>query len=164
MFLTAHPAVLSAAFNVATTYMPSNASGIDPYVTTAQWSRRFLGLRLFLALAAAGWNGYAAHVERAVHLARQLAAGAAARGWTVVNDPSLAVACLVPPPGAVPVRAIVARVLATGGAWVSTAVFEGQDVLRACITHGETTEADIAQVVALLDDSARALPGDSARA
>ena len=65
MLLTRHADALSAAFQVSTGYMPSNLAGLDPYVTTMQWSRRFLGLRLFMALAAAGWNGYAQHVERA---------------------------------------------------------------------------------------------------
>jgi glutamate/tyrosine decarboxylase-like PLP-dependent enzyme len=55
MFLTNRPTVLSQAFNVMTSFMPSNTPALDPYVTTAQWSRRFLGLRLFLALAATGW-------------------------------------------------------------------------------------------------------------
>src|SRR5256885_12398954 len=68
MFITRHPAVLSTTFQVSTGFMPSNAATVDPYVTTAQWSRRFLGLRLFLSLAAAGWSGYAQHVERSVDL------------------------------------------------------------------------------------------------
>src|ERR1700719_3695417 len=50
MFMTRHAPVLSAAFRVSTGYMPSNIASIDPYVTSAQWSRRFLGLRLFLSL------------------------------------------------------------------------------------------------------------------
>ena len=40
--------------------------GVDPYLNSVQWSRRFLGLRLFLALASAGWEGLGAHVERSV--------------------------------------------------------------------------------------------------
>ena len=48
--------------------MPSNLPSLDPYVTSVQWSRRFVGLRMFLSLAAAGWSGYAAHVERAIEL------------------------------------------------------------------------------------------------
>jgi glutamate/tyrosine decarboxylase-like PLP-dependent enzyme len=155
MFLTAHPAVLSDAFNVATTYMPSNTTGIDPYVTTAQWSRRFLGLRLFLSLAAAGWDGYAAHVEHAVDLIRVLAARAEALGWTIANDPALAVVCLLPPSGSRPVKEIVARVLASGAGWVSAAVFEGRDVIRACVTHGQTTEHDIETVLAALESARR---------
>ncbi len=60
--------MLSSAFHVSTSYMPSNVPNLDPYVTSVQWSRRFLGLRLFLSLAAAGWSGYAEHVERAIEL------------------------------------------------------------------------------------------------
>ena len=53
-------------FQVAASYMPSRELSVDPYMNTAQWSRRFLGLRLFLSLASAGWSGHAAHIERAV--------------------------------------------------------------------------------------------------
>ncbi len=65
MFITRHPAVLSEAFKVSAEFMPSSVTQLDPYLNTVQWSRRFLGLRLFLSLAAAGWDGYAVHVERA---------------------------------------------------------------------------------------------------
>ena len=58
MFITRHAPLLSSAFHVSTGFMPSNVAGLDPYVTTVQWSRRFLGLRLFMSLAAAGWTGY----------------------------------------------------------------------------------------------------------
>ena len=64
MFITRHPYVLSSAFQVSTSFMPSNLPSLDPYVTSVQWSRRFLGLRMFLSLAAAGWRGYGEHVER----------------------------------------------------------------------------------------------------
>jgi len=151
MLLTAHPAMLPATFDVRTSFMPSHAPALDPYLTTAQWSRRFAGLRLFLSLGAAGWAGHAAHVERAVALGRLLADGMAALGWSVANDPALAVVCLRPPPGSPAVRHIVARVLAGGGAWVSAAVFAGADVVRACVTHGETSGADIAVVAELLE-------------
>src|SRR5205823_5011045 len=57
MFITRHASVLSSAFQVSVSFMPSNVPGVDPYVTTLQWSRRFLGLRLFLSLAAATFEG-----------------------------------------------------------------------------------------------------------
>ena len=68
MFVSRDAAVLSEAFQVGGDFMPSNASNLDPYLNTVQWSRRFLGLRFFLALAVAGWRGYGAHVERAVEV------------------------------------------------------------------------------------------------
>ena len=153
IFLTRHPSVLSAAFNVSASYMPSHAPAADPYLMTVQWSRRFLGLRLFLSLAVAGWAGYAGHVERAIDLVHLLSGKLRGLGWSVVNQPSLAVACLVPPPGSRPVKDIVQRVLASGQAWVSVAMFEGREVIRACVTHGETTPEDILAVVAVLENA-----------
>jgi glutamate/tyrosine decarboxylase-like PLP-dependent enzyme len=151
MFLTKDPAALSSAFQVSTGYMPSNLAGVDPYVTSVQWSRRFLGLRLFLSLAAAGWEGYARHVERAIELAALLEEMLLARGWTIANQSALAVLCVEPPPGAVEIRTIVGRVLASGRAWVSVANFEGRQVIRACVTHGETTQDDVVELVDALD-------------
>jgi glutamate/tyrosine decarboxylase-like PLP-dependent enzyme len=153
IFLTADPKILSVAFNVATSFMPSHAADIDPYVTTAQWSRRFIGLRLFLSLAAGGWAAYAAHVEHAADLIADLAAQLTARGWTVRNDPALAVLCVTPPPGAPPVKELAARANAAGAIWVSAAKFAGADVIRACVTHGETAAADIARAVEALENA-----------
>lgn len=154
MFLTAHPQALSDAFNVSANFMPSQAAELDPYMMTTQWSRRFLGLRLFLSLGAGGWSAHAAHVERAVALGKDLAARLSASGWTVVNEPQLAVVCAAPPPGAPPVRDIVQQIVRSGRAWLSAAKLEGRDVMRACVTHGETSAEDIAAVAALLEEAA----------
>ena len=154
MFITRHESALTSAFGVSASYMPSATPSLDPYVMSAQWSRRFLGLRLFLSLAAAGWEGYGQHIERAVALASLLKTELAERGWTVKNASPLAVACLEPPPGARQVRAIVGRVLASGRAWISAAIFEGREVIRACVTHGRTTPGDITAVVDALQDAA----------
>ncbi len=134
--------------------MPSNLPGLDPYVTSVQWSRRFLGLRMFLSLAAAGWSGYAEHVERSIELTDLLKDKLVARGWSIANSSQLGVLCLQPPPGSGDVRSIVARVLASSRAWVAVASFEGSDVIRACVTHGETTEDDIGELVKTLLDAA----------
>ncbi|HEX3863761.1 MAG TPA: pyridoxal-dependent decarboxylase [Stellaceae bacterium] len=155
MFITRDPAILSSVFQVSTGYMPSNTASVDPYVTSLQWSRRFLGLRLFLSLAAAGWPGYAQHVERAVALIVRLKERLSAKGWRIANDGALAVLCIEPPNGGPPARAIVQRVLASGQAWISVAAFEGRDIIRACITHGETTPADCDALVDALEAAAR---------
>ena len=153
MFMTRHPSLLSSVFQVSTTFMPSNVAGLDPYVNTAQWSRRCLGLRLFLALAAAGWAGYAAHVERSIALIDSLKERLIALDWTVVNDPLLAVLCVEPPAGSTAVRKIVERVVASGRAWIAPTRFEGRDVVRICATHGESSELDIAELVAALQSA-----------
>jgi glutamate/tyrosine decarboxylase-like PLP-dependent enzyme len=153
MFVTRHPGLLSSVFQVSTTFMPSNVAGLDPYVNTAQWSRRFLGLRLFLALAAAGWAGYAAHVERSIALIDCLKERLIGLGWSVVNDPLLAVLCVDPPAGSSAVRTIVERVVASGRAWIAPTRFEGRDVVRICATHGESRESDVDELVAALQSA-----------
>ena len=58
----------------------------------------FLGLRLFLSLAAAGWDGYGKHVERSIELTGLLKQQLLARGWAILNDSPAAVLCIQPPP------------------------------------------------------------------
>jgi len=150
MFMTRHANILSSVFHVSTTFMPSNIVHLDPYVTTAQWSRRFLGLRLFLSLACAGWQGYGDHVERSIALMAALKEELAARGWTIANDSQLAVLCVVPPPGYGDIRTFVNRVIASGRAWLAAAKLEGRDIVRICLTHGEATPHDIFELVGAL--------------
>jgi len=38
---------------------------------------------------------------------------------------------------------VVDRVLKSGRAWVSLARFEERDVIRICVTHGETSDEDL---------------------
>jgi glutamate/tyrosine decarboxylase-like PLP-dependent enzyme len=158
MFITRAPAILSETFRVGAEFMPSSATSIDPYLNSVQWSRRFMGLRLFLSLAAAGWQGYAAHVERAVQVTECAKARLAGRGWSIANDSRLAVLCVLPPPGFRPVREIVRTVLASGKAWVAVAKLEGRDVVRICATHGEITMADVDELVAALEEARSEAP------
>jgi aromatic-L-amino-acid decarboxylase len=153
MFLTRQAPILSSAFQVSTSFMPSNVANVDPYVTSVQWSRRFLGLRLFLSLAAAGWDGYADHVERSIGLAELLKEELLARRFGIVNDSPLAVLCIKPPPGSGAARAIARRVVDSGRAWVAAATFEGNEIVRACVTHGETTADDVMELVSVLQAS-----------
>ena len=151
MFVLRDAAVLREAFQVGGDFMPSNASSLDPYLNTVQWSRRFLGLRLFVALAVAGWRGYAAHVERAVEVIDEVRAGLVAHGWSTLNDSPLAVLCVAPPAPLGDVRGIVSRLLGSGRAWVARTKFEGREVVRICATHGETSLADVEELVSGLN-------------
>jgi hypothetical protein len=134
--------------------MPSSVAGVDPYLNSVQWSRRFLGLRLFLALASAGWPGLAAHVERATEVIERVREGLTARGWTIVNDSPLAVLDALPPPQLGEVRALVKRVVGSGRAWVAPTTFEGRDVVRICATNGQTSLDDIETLIAALNQPA----------
>jgi glutamate/tyrosine decarboxylase-like PLP-dependent enzyme len=152
MFITCHEAQLAAAFHASASFMPSRVTGLDPYLTSVQWSRRFVGLRLFLALATAGWEGLAAHVERSVAVIDRVKHQLLATGWSVANDSALAVLDVLPPADAGDAQSLANRVVASGHAWVACTTFEGRDVLRICATHGESAPADVDRLVAVLND------------
>lgn len=151
MFITTKPAVLNKAFGVAAPFMPTSGTALDPYANSVLWSRRFLGLRLFMNLSVSGWQGYALHVERTLMLISLLQKNLEASGWTTENPDSLGVLCMTPPPGFRPVRTIVEEVVASGQVWISAAVFGGKDVLRICITNGHTEPKDIDALVEILN-------------
>jgi glutamate/tyrosine decarboxylase-like PLP-dependent enzyme len=153
MYITRRSELLSQTFNAATNFMPSSLSALDPYLNSVQWSRRFLGLRLFLALGAAGWAGFGAHVERSVAVMQRVQDRLVDLGWTVANDSPLAVLNVVPPAALGEARALVRHTVASGRAWVAPTTYEGQEVVRICATHGETSQADIDELVAVLNQS-----------
>jgi glutamate/tyrosine decarboxylase-like PLP-dependent enzyme len=152
IFITRHGHLLSEAFHASTSFMPSSVSDVDPYLNSVQWSRRFLGLRLFLALATAGWEGLGAHVERSVKVVDLVKERLVRLGWTVANDSALAVLDVVPPAELGDVRDLVRRVVASGRAWVAPTTVEGRDVVRICVTHGETTMEDVNILIAVLNE------------
>ncbi|WP_428374286.1 pyridoxal phosphate-dependent decarboxylase family protein [Lichenicoccus sp.] len=167
VFITAHAIVLGEAFHVApsaASFMPSNIRSLDPYVTTAQWSRRFLGLRLFLSLAVAGWSGYADHVERSIDLTALLREELRHLGWGVANDSSLAVLCVDPPEGFPAAASIAAAVVSSGEAWVAATRFCGRDVLRICLTNGQTMPQDVLALAGILQGMGPASTPDINRA
>jgi glutamate/tyrosine decarboxylase-like PLP-dependent enzyme len=152
MFITRRGELLSEAFHASTSFMPSSISGVDPYLNSVQWSRRFLGLRLFLSLAAAGWEGLGAHVERAAAVAALIKERLMATGWSITSESPLAVLDVIPPAHLGDARTLVRRVVSSGRAWVAPTTFEGQEVVRICVTNGETTMQDVGELVAALNE------------
>ena len=152
MFITRRGELLSEAFHASTSFMPSSISGVDPYLNSVQWSRRFLGLRLFLSLAAAGWEGLGAHVERAAAVAALIKERLMATGWSITSESPLAVLDVIPPAHLGDARTLVRRVVGSGRAWVAPTTFEGQEVVRICVTNGETTMQDVGELVAALNE------------
>lgn len=145
MFLCRENAWLAETFRVATAYMPPTPEGIaDPYVHSIQWSRRLIGLKLFLTLAVAGREGYAAVIEEQARLGDALRTKLIAAGWRVVNATPLPVVCFQHPalsPGAH--GALVEELQRRGRAWISATRLRGEPALRACITSYLTMQADL---------------------
>ena len=107
-----------------------------------------------MTLAALGADGVRAQVERQAAMGDLLRARLRERGWAVVNDTPLPVACFTHPrlrDGAASTGDVVARVRAGGRAWMSEVVLRGERVLRACVTSWRTTAADVDVLVAELE-------------
>lgn len=141
---------LAETFRVTTSYMPDEIHGtVDPYTSSQQWSRRFMGLKLFLSLAVAGRAGYAEQLERDAALADALRGGLAAAGWEIVNDTPLPVVCFADPGDGTWERhdALARAVVGSGRAWISPVRLDGRAALRACVISHRTTLADVGELV-----------------
>lgn len=159
MFLTRHPGVLERTFRVGADYMPRDSAAlegvpVDPFAHSMQWSRRFIGLKLFLSLAVAGWQGYEEVLRHQTEMGHELRRAAIADGWQVVNDTPLPLVCLARSPGGDPpefTAALVRQVVGSGQAWVSAAALPGgRASVRACITNFRTQPQDLAALLAQL--------------
>lgn len=157
LFLTRQAGILDRTFRVSAGYMPKDAAGlpvIDPYAQSMQWSRRFAGLKLFLSLAVAGWEGYEAAIRHQTAMGERLRERLREEGWVVVNETPLPVVCFVDARerSAAFLDAVAADVVASGQAWISTVPLGGETgaALRACVTHFGTGPADLEKLVSAL--------------
>jgi glutamate/tyrosine decarboxylase-like PLP-dependent enzyme len=114
-------------------------------MNSVQWSRRFIGLKLFLALAQHGESGQIEMIEHQTRMGHVLRDLLTASGWHIVNSTPLPLVCFTRA-GLDHPRFLTA--LRDGQiAWMSEARLADTPVIRACITSFRTTEADIHWVV-----------------
>jgi glutamate/tyrosine decarboxylase-like PLP-dependent enzyme len=127
--------------------MPGKTDDVlDPFTSTVQWSRRFIGLKLFLALAERGEAGYAETIERQALLGDVLRDQLRQGGWEVVNATPLPLVCFRRD-GVDPSR-FLKMLYDRQVAWMSEVrLGDSMPVLRACVTSFRTTEADVEWVV-----------------
>jgi glutamate/tyrosine decarboxylase-like PLP-dependent enzyme len=160
MYLTCHSGILEKTFALSADYMPTAPSDIqvaDPYQQSMQCSRRFIGLKVFLSLLVAGWEGYEKAIRHQTEMGHLLRSGLRASGWSIVNDTPLPLVCFVddadPDGGSETyLKSIADLIVESGKAWVSTTRIAGSDpVLRACITNHRTQREHIEALVDDLD-------------
>jgi glutamate/tyrosine decarboxylase-like PLP-dependent enzyme len=148
MFFCRHPDVVGEAFRAKTSYMPGHTDGpvVDPYTTSVQWSRRFIGLKLFLALARHGESEYVAMIEHQARMGDVLRESLQRAGWRVVNRTPLPLVCFTR--DGLVARDFLAALYERQIAWMSEVrLGDGAPVMRACVTSFRTKESDIEWVV-----------------
>jgi len=162
IYLTRHTGILDRTFRVGQTYMPREAAGlnvVDPFMHSIQWSRRAIGLKVFLSLAVAGWEGYATAIRHMVAMGALLREQLEASDWQVVNQTPLPLCCFVDQRhaegrSAAYLHALAMKVVGSGKAWISTTRLAGSvPVLRACITNYRTKAEDIAALIEALEQA-----------
>ncbi|MGH9768427.1 MAG: pyridoxal phosphate-dependent decarboxylase family protein [Blastocatellia bacterium] len=161
LYLTRHSEILKRTFGVATSYMPRDAAGlevVDAFTHSIQWSRRFMGLKVFMSLLVAGWDGYAEAIRHQAAMGDRLRQRLQGSGWAVVNRTPLPVVCFVDRAlreGATAeyLDAVCKSVVASGEAWLSVARIGDDDrpVLRAGVTSYRTEAADVNALVESLN-------------
>jgi aromatic-L-amino-acid/L-tryptophan decarboxylase len=163
MFFCRHPDAVKRAFAISTSYMPKKTDDdtVDPYAASAQWSRRMIGLKVFMALAELGQEGYGALIEHQAAMGDYLRDRLRETGWLIRNETPLPVVCFshrAIQSAKVTTSQVLDAVYARGRVWISDVVLGGQErVLRACITSFRSNEADIECLIEELE-SARQLP------
>jgi len=156
MFFCRHRHSVAQAFRAEVSYMPPKpaahgdaAATFDPFTTSAQWSRRFIGLKLFMALAQQGESGYVAMIDHQARMGQVLRERLVAGGWRIVNATPLPLVCFTRE-GLTP-AVLLAALRERQIAWMSEAKLHGVPVVRACITNFRTTEAEIEWVVSQMN-------------
>lgn len=165
IFLTRHAEILSRACRIATDYMPRDADSFgvtDSFVHSMQWSRRFIGLKVFLSLMVAGWEGYAEAIRHQTAMGDLLRRELRENDWEIVNQTPLPVVCFRDRKFLESnesnesdyLNRIAAETVSSGAAWISTTRMSGTiPVVRACITNYRTEEKDVKHLVAILNEA-----------
>jgi len=147
MFFCRHADSVAQAFRAEVSYMPCKKIGpvFDPHTTSAQWSRRFIGLKLFMALAQHGESGYVEMIEHQTTMGERLRKALRDSGWQIVNSTPLPLVCFTRE--GLDTAKFLAALHERQIAWMTEVRIDGVPALRACITSFRTTEEDIDWVV-----------------
>ena len=149
MFFCRHREAMRRAFDVSTSYMPSRTDDEveDQYRTTLQWSRRAIGVKLFMALAERGHSGFAKQIDHQAQMGDALRTKCRQAGWIVLNDTVLPLVCVTHADirsGRCAAADLVRAIQARGRVWVSDVVLGRREpAVRACITSFRTEPEDL---------------------
>ncbi len=165
-------ALLRDTFSLVPAYVrtePGKGIGNLPWFAEygIQQTRGFRALKLWVTLASAGTAGLARQIARQIALARYLEKKLeASPNFELRSRSPLSIVCFrhVPPELAGNEEALdswnkqlMERMQSGGKAFVTSATLAGRFVLRACVLHYETSEADIDVMLQAIEDLAETL-------
>ncbi len=149
MFITSHTGILDMTFRISTEYMPREAKGLeitDPFTHSIQWSRRFIGLKLYMTLLVHGWEGIAKTIEHQWQVGENFRNLLVENDWQVLNDSPLPILCFTDARYANDprfCRQIVDNIIRSGRAWLSVYPVGDTPAFRVCITNYRSGAEDL---------------------
>lgn len=153
IFLTSKSDILNKTFRITTEYMPKEANKLDivePFQHSIQWSRRFIGLKVYLSLLFYGWKGYEQAINHQAEMGQFLRKHLTKSGWVVKNDTRLPVVCFSDIEFEKEhdfYSTILERIIKNGKSWLSIYPINGNPTFRACITNYNTSKEDVLELV-----------------
>jgi aromatic-L-amino-acid decarboxylase len=161
LLLTTHRDIAQRAFATTTgSYIPSD-SEVDAWQRGIPSTRRSSGLAVWMALRAHGWRTIRTAVQSNIALTRTLEALLAERGFQVLGEGELSIACARWEPSGWDAAAtdrlqdaIARDVVASGQAWFSTTRHRGQTWLRFNMVNLYTRGHHVQHLADLLAESA----------
>jgi glutamate/tyrosine decarboxylase-like PLP-dependent enzyme len=135
------------AFSARAAYLVFDQDARDPMDWTPESSRRARGFAVYAAIRSLGRSGIAEMIERCCAHAKRFAAGLEELGAEVLNDVDLNQVLFRFPDDAVTTE-LLARVQASGEAWMSGTSWDGRPAIRISVSSWQTTEADVDRTLA----------------
>jgi len=152
--IVADPAAHAAATAApGAAYLPDQQSRErDPFAWTPEFSRRARGFAVYAALRSLGRDGVADLVERSCAHARRFAERLAALpGAQVLNDVVLNQVLIRFGDDDATTDAVMARVRASGEAFMSGTTWHGRSAMRISVTNWTTTTEDVDRTVEAIE-------------
>ncbi len=161
MFFCKYPDTVYKTFKTEALYMPSQ-NNQDPYQNSLLWSRRFIGLKVYMAFRVKGALKMAEEIEKQLYLADYLADGLIKRGWKLPVKSALGVIVFTHDKlanmSSAELAAFHKRIIENGNTWFSILKLKEKEYFRACITSIHTEEQHINQLFINLEEALRKLP------
>ena len=153
MLLTSHNEILGKTFRITTEYMPKEANKmevIEPFTHSIQWSRRFIGLKVYLSLLFYGWEGYEDTINHQTEIGNLMRKKLIENGWSIKNTTPFPVVCFTDKQYETDVsftKNILNNILEKGKSWISVYPINGIPTFRVCITNYNTSVKEIEDLI-----------------
>jgi len=158
IFLTSHNEILSKTFRISTEYMPKEADSLDivePFSHSIQWSRRFIGLKVYLSLLFFGWDGYEQIIGHQKNMGDLFRKKLLKNNWSIKNKTPLPIICFTDDSivnNKQFSQKILDTILKEGKSWLSTYPIGQLNTFRVCITNYNTSEKELDELIEELNE------------